>query len=387
MTPNEIYGLPSTGEKDWRALGLDNIQMIFGVSGFAYNAFDGEYPADEAKIVVADKLYFYEDSERGTSIQTLSFDGKPFALLMRAGEDGDNGEDVMVTDEALFSTAKQHVLDQLVELTLAKKHDHDVRDPQTFRFPGYYNAMFARVGDEVRFVDPYHCSRGDGRLIFDDVAMNRKFDELLRPQIEVVRKEGLADDARRLTAIEVLRAAIPSGLKVVEIDRRNTRGDWIAMAYTDGTDTLTLVADKRQFSTFYWLDITPKQVGPASVFAAIESMVGGRSVSADGPAALEIAATFGCSPIEAVQALVNWGGDMSKDLCEEVLNVIGAPSPVDAHEGPLDGYKVAAFVVDNPQAAAYCRGGYPSVKQAKELMDSVNARKARDAQKAAAQKL
>jgi hypothetical protein len=387
MTPNEIYDLPSTSEKDWRDIGLENIQMIFGVSGFAYNAFDGDYPAEEAKIVLADKLYFYEDSERGTSIKTLSFEGKPFALFMSAGEDGDCGEDVMITDEELFEVAKRHVVDHLVEQMLAKKHDHDVRDAATHDFPGYYNAMFACVGGEVRFVDPYHCSRGDGRLIFDDVAMNRKFDELLRPQIEVVRKEGLADDARRRAAIEVLRAAIPAGLKVVEIDRRNEAGDWIALAYTDGTDTLALVADKRQFSTFYWLDISPKQAGPASVLEAMESVVEGRSVDADGPAALEIAATFGCTPLEAVQALVNWGGDMSKDLCEEVLDVIGAPSPVDAQEGPLDGYKVAAFVVDNPDAAVYCRGGYPSVKQAKELMDIVNARNAKDAQKAAEQKL
>jgi hypothetical protein len=129
------------------------------------------------------------------------------------------------------------------------------------------------------------------------------------------------------------------------------------------------------------MNIEPKMVGPASVLTAIESLVAGRTVDADGPAALEIARTFECTPLEAVQALVNWGGDMSGDLCEEILNVIGAPSPVDAQEGPLDGYKVAAFVADNPQAAAYCRGGYPTATQAKELMDVVNARIARDAQK------
>ncbi|MBY3433791.1 hypothetical protein HFN89_06465 [Rhizobium laguerreae] len=383
MTPNEIYRLPSTNERDWRDLGLENIQMVFGVSGFVYNDFDCRYPLEEARIVVADKLYFHEDSERGTSIQTLSFEGKPFALLMRAGEDGDCGEDVMVTDEALFFAAKRHVLDHLVELTLGKKHDHDVHDPATHNFPGYYNAMFARVGDEVRLVDPYHCRRTDGRLIFDDEARGRKFDELLGAEREVVRKEGLTNEARRLKAIDVLKAAIPSDLQVVEIDRRNDRGDWIALAFSDGVDTMTLVASKGNFSTWYWMDIDPKMVGPASVLSAVESLVSGHPIYVDSPAAVEIARTFVCDPLEAVQALANWGGDMSKDLCGEILNVIGAPSPVDAQEGPLDGYKVAAFVVDNPQAAAYCRGGYPSVKQAKEIMDSVNARKARDAQKAA----
>ncbi|MCS4089020.1 hypothetical protein [Rhizobium sp. BK176] len=387
MTPNEIYGLPSTDVKDWRDLGLENIQMIFGVSGFSYNAFDGDYPPEDAKIAVADKLYFYEDSERGTSIRSLSFEGKPFALLMRAGEDGDCGEDVMVTDDALFLAAKRHVLQTFVELTLATEHDHDLRDPATHDFPGYYNAMFARVGDEVRLVDPYHCRRGDGRLIFDEVAMNRKFDELLRPEIEVVRKQGLADDGRRLKAIQVLKAGIPSDLQVIEVDRRNERGDWVAVAYSDGVDAMTLDADKGQFSTFYWLDIGPKMVGPASVLTAIESIVAGRPIDAEGSAATEIAKTFDCTPLEAVRALVNWGGDMSRDLCGEILNVIGAPSPVDTQEGPLDGYKVAAFVADNPGAARYCRNGYPTVEQAKQLMGIINARAAKDAEKAAVQRL
>lgn len=387
MTPNEIYALPSTNEKDWRDLGLENVQMVFGVSGFAYDAFDDQYPVESAKIVVSDKLYFYEDSERGTSIRALTFEGKPFALFMSAGEDGNEREDVMVTNEALFGAAKQHVLDHLVELTLSKKHGHEVRDPATYNFPGYHNAMFARIGDEVRFVDPYHCRRGDGRLIFDDVALNRKFDELLRPQIDVVRTQGLADEARRLKAIQVLRAAIPSDLRVVEIDRRNERGDWIALAYTDGVDTMTLVADKREFSTFYWLDIGPKQVGPASVLTAIESRIAGFPIDADGPAAAGIAETFGCAPLEAVQALDNWMRDMSSDLCGEILDVIGAPSPVDAQEGPLDRWKVHAYVSEHPEAVAYCRGGYPSVKQAKEVMASVNERRAKDAQRAAAKKV
>ena len=387
MTPNDIYGLPSTGEKDWRDLGLENIQMVFGVSGFAYNAFDDQYPVEEAKIVVSDKLYFYEDSERGTSIRALSFEGRPFALFMSAGEGGSDREDVMVTDGELFGAAKQHVLDHLVELTLAKKHGHDVRDPAAYDFPGYHNAMFARVGDEVRFVDPYHCRRTDGRLIFDDVAMNRKFDELLRPQIDVVRAQGLADEARRLKAIQVLRAAVPSDLEVVEIDRRNERGDWIALAYTDGVDTMTLVADKGEFSTFHWLDISPKQVGPASVLTAIERHMAGLSIDARGSSAAGIAETFGCTPLEAVQALDNWVGDMSSDLCSEILNVIGAPSPVDAQEGPLDRWKVHAYVAEHPEAVAYCRGGYPSVKQAKEIVASVNERRTRDAQRAEAKKV
>lgn len=387
MTPNEIYTLPSTSEKDWRDLGLENIQMVFGVSGFAYNAFDGHYPVEQAKIVVADKLNFYEDSERGTSIRTISFDGKPFALFMSAGEDGSDREDVMVTDEELFAAAKQYVLDHLVELTLAKKHDHDVRDPGSYDFPGYHNAMFARVGEEVRFVDPYHCRRTDGRLIFDGVAMNRKFDELLRPQIDVVRNQGLADDSRRLKAIEVLRAAVPSDLKVVQIDRRNERGDWIALAYTDGVDTMTLIADKREFSTFYWLDIGPKQVGPASVLTAIESRIAGLPIDVDGPAAAGIAQTFGCTPLEAVQALDNWMDDMSSDLCGEILDVIGAPSPVDAQEGALDRWRVHAYVAEHPEAVAYCRGGYPSVKQAMEVIAGVNERRARDAQRAAGRKV
>jgi hypothetical protein len=381
MTPNEIYVLPSTDEKDWRDLGLENIQMIFGVSGFAYGDFHHDYSVEDAKIVVADKLYFYEDMERGTSIRTLSFEGKPFGLYMTAGEGGRDQEDVMITDEGLFVAAKQHVLDTLVELRVASKHDHDVRDPATFEFAGFYNAMFARVGDDVRLVDPIHCRRTDGRLIYDQVAMRKKFDELLRPQIDVIRTQGLADEVRRLKAIEVLRAGIPADLTVVEVDREIGRGDWIAIAFSDGADTMTFVAGKREFHSFYWMNIEPKMVGPASVLTAIESLVAGRTVDADGPAALEIARTFECTPLEAVQALVNWGGDMSGDLCEEILNVIGAPSPVDAQEGPLDGYKVAAFVADNPQAAAYCRGGYPTATQAKELMDVVNARIARDAQK------
>ncbi|MCV9964684.1 hypothetical protein OIU34_22600 [Pararhizobium sp. BT-229] len=387
MTPNEIYALPSTDQRDWRSLGREGVERVFGVSGFSYNAFDGRYPVEDAKIVVSDKLYYYEDHDRGTSIKSVSIDGKPFAILMSAGEDGDAGEDCMVTDEELFKVAQRHVLDHLVEHILGKEHGHDVRDPAKYDFPGYVNAMFVRVGDEVRFVDPRHCRRTDGRLIFDDVAMNRKFDELLRPQIDVVRTQGLADEARRLNAIEVLRAAVPSDLKVVEIDRRNDRGDWIALAYTDGVDTMTLVASKREFSTFYWLDISPMQVGPSSVLTAIESHVAGLPIDAAGPAAADIAQMFGCTPLEAVQALDNWGGDMSSDLCSEILNVIGAPSPVDAQEGPLDRWKVHAYVAEHPEAVVYCRGGYPSVKQAKEIMAGVNERRTRDAQRAAAKKV
>ncbi|MBY3155544.1 hypothetical protein HFO56_24775 [Rhizobium laguerreae] len=340
MTPNEIYGLPSTNERDWRDLGLENIQMVFGVSGFAYNDFDCRYPVEQAKVVVADKLYFHEDSERGTSIRTLSFGGEPFALYMSAGEDGSDREDVMVTDEALFGAARRHVLDCLVELTLARKHDHDVRDPATFDFKGFHNAMFARVGDEVRFVNPYHCRRSDGRLIFDEVAMNGKFDELLRPQIDVVRTQGLADETRRLKAIEVLKAAVPSGFKIVEIDRRNERGDWIALAYADGVDTLTLVAPERQFSTFYWLDVDPKRAGPASVLTAVESHIAGVPIDAGGPAATEIAQAFGCTRLDAVQALDAWVGDVSRDLRGEILNVIGSPSPIDAQQASLDEWNV-----------------------------------------------
>jgi hypothetical protein len=382
MTPNEIYGLPSTNEKDWRDLGLENIQMVFGVSGYDYNSFEGRYPVEEAKIVVSDKLYFYEDSDRGTSIRTLSFDGRPFALFMSAGEDGSDQEDVMVTDERIFGVAKQYVLDHLVELTLAKKHNHDVRDPATYDFLGYHNAMFARVGEEVRFVDPLQCRRTDGRLIFDVVALREKFDELLRPQIDIVRTQGLADDARRQKAIQVLRAAIPADLKVVEIDRRNDRGDWIALAYSDGVDAMTLVADKGEFSTFHWLDVGPKQVGPASVLTAIESHMAGFPINAEGSAAAGIAETFNCTPLEAVQALDNWAADMSSDLCSVIVDVIGAPPPVGVQDEPLYRWKVHAYVAAHPEAAAYCLGGYPSVKQAKEIVASVEERRACAAQKA-----
>lgn len=381
MTPNEIYALPSTDQRDWRDLGTEGVERVFGVSGFSYNAFDGRHPVDDAKIVVSDKLYFYEDHDRGTSIKTVSVDGKPFAILMSAGEDGDSGEDCMITDEELFKAAKRHVLDHLVEKILAKEHGHDVRDPAKFDFPGYYNAMFVRVGDEVRFVDPGQCRRTDGSLVYDEAAMEAKFDKLIRPQIDVVRTRGLVDEELRFKALEVLKAAVPAGMKIVDIDQRTASGDWIAFAYTDGVDTLAMVFDKREFSTFYWRDTGPTRVGPASVLSAIESRVAGAPVDADGPAARELSATFGCTPLEAVQALENWS--IADNLCEEILRVVGFPSPVDSREGPLDGYRVYACVAENPEAVAYCQDRSPTVKQAREIMASLNTRLEREAAKAA----
>jgi hypothetical protein len=381
MTPNEIYALPTTREQDWRDLGHEAVQMVFGVSGFAYNDFDHEYPPECAKILIADKLYFHEDSERGTSVRSISFDGKPFALLMTAGEDGSEHEDVMITDEEIFRAAKRHVLDHLVEHILAKDHGHDVRDPAKFELKGYYNAMFVRVGDEVRFVDPGQCRRTDGILVYDEVALEAKFSELIRPHIDVVRTRGLVDEELRLKAIEVLKASVPKGMKIVNIDQRTASGGWIAFAYTDGVDTLAMVFDKREFSTFYWRDTGPTRVGPASVLSAIERRVAGVPVDADGLAARELSETFGCTSLEAVQALENW--NICDNLCEEILRVVGFPSPVDSQEGPLDGYRVYAFVAEHPEAVAYCQDRVPTAKQAREIMTSLNSRLEREVVKAA----
>lgn len=298
----------------------------------------------------------------------MNFDGKPFGLWMTSGEDGTDDRTCLITDQEAFLVAKRHVFEHLFN----SDNEHKVVDAASHEMLGYQNAIFARINGEVHMVDPTHCRRTDGRLVFNTVALKDKFSEILGPQMSVLCQDGLADEVVRRKALQVLKAAVPSKFEVVDIERFNVNSQWIAYANSDGVDTYAMVLSKERMSAgLAWLGESPISVGPASVLTAIRDKVNNRPIDAQGPAAQGIKSTFGISEFEAVQVLEAWTAVISTNLCREILDAMNFPNPVDEQERHCDEFFVHAYVADHPEAVDYCHQRYPSLKQAKEVMSNV----------------
>ena len=379
MTPNEIFTAPSLSEVDWRDTGSDTVQDVFGISGFPYSFYNGRHPVEEARIVFARKLSYSNDDDRSTNATSLSFDGRPFALLLTAGEDGHGLVDCYVTDANLFDQAREHVAWHLRQVEL----EHDVVDGSKFELQVFHDAVFVNVGGEVRFANPNHCRWEDGALIFDEVALRRGFNEHLHPLYAELRTTGLANPEMRLKALSVLKGAVPSPFAVLDIDHVNPKGEWIACAFSDGSYTHVIRLTKEAFSSGRgWMDAGTIRVGPPSILHALECKAEGRVVPLDSPAVEQIEETFGLTGLEAVQVIEDWLEFATGDLLQSILVAADSDLPVDPVKGPLEQWRVYAYLTEHPEAYPYCHDGLPTIKQAREIMSSVNERLERAREKA-----
>lgn len=372
MTPNDIYLSPSIEDVDWRETDAETVKDVFGIEGFDYRYFDGQHPLEAARIVFSLKLRYSEDDDPSTKARVISLDGKPFALLLSCE---DVVSECIVTDPVVFAAARTHVAEHLVSV----KMDHVEADAASHRIPGFNGAALVKVDGEVRFVNPYHCDWRDSSLVFDVVARRRKFDEVVRPVFDEFRKSGITSPEMRARALEVLLTSIVPGLPVVVIDKMNAEGDWIACAFADKLHTHVLSVNAKDVARdMRWIDDGTTRVGPPSALAALETYVSGGEFDAGHPAAVEIETRFGLAAEDAAHVLRDWAQSGVGNLFEAVLDAMEVEVPTDALVGTLKGYRMHAFLEEHPEAYPYCQNGYPTVKQAKEVMDSVRRRAEKD---------
>lgn len=380
MTPNEIFDAPSINQEDWRETDADTILDVFGIGGFGYRFFDAGHPLDSARVVFSTKASHYNGDETTTKLVSVSFDGNPFALISVVRHDNEDRQ-VYITDERLFRQAREHIVTFLVDAD----HAHDVVDGSSFSIQGTRETVAVKVGNDIRLANPYHCRWSDGVLVFDEMALRDKFDVLVRPYFKELNENGLTGRDMRLRALEVLKAAVPPRFAVLDFDFVNGEGKWIACAFADGVHTHLISVDARDFKRGAgWLHGSTTRIGPPSMLHALECKAEGRMVTADSPAAREIESKFGLDAQAAAGVINDWLTNCSGDLCEAILVALDTEVPVDVQEGPLEGFRVVAYVADHPEAVVYCEDGYPSQKQARERMESLERMLARETAKVAA---
>ncbi len=373
MTPNEIFALPTIKDQDWRDTDSEMIDGVFGISGFAHSFFDGRPPVEGSKILFSRKLSFYDGDEHTTNVTAVYFEGAPFMVVMTSGEYDTDNMECVVTDEAVFTAAKRHVAEALV----VAPHGHDVVSGEKAQIKGHGGVVIAMSTEGAKLVSPYNVRWSDGALVFDPDAVHREFHRTMQADIPGMRENGLNAPELRRKAMAVLKAGVSDAFSVLDLDWMVTSDEelkWVPFAFADGMHTHMVVVDRRDFENgARWTHTATTRVGPPSVLHALESRTEGRSVDPYGPAVRKIEEMFGATSDEAVRSLEEWLDHPTESLCEKILEVIEAPVPLVSGEGPIEGARIHAYLVENPEAVAYCLDGTPTVKQAEEMMGRLQA--------------
>jgi hypothetical protein len=368
MTPNEIYAAKSIHEEDWRRTDAETIQMVFGVTGFGYRFFDGGNPVDASRLVFARKADYSSDDESSSNITTVSFDGRPFAVLKIEMDGSSEDIDATVTDEKVFRAAREHV----VSFILDADHGHTVASADADIVKGTKSGFLVKVADQVRLANPYDCRWSDGTLVFDTEALAAAYRQVFAHDGERLRKNGLADREMRSKALEVFAAAVVPGFTVLKVDSITPRGNWHSIAFEDGVHTHLVRVRKHILDCGSgWRAQQTMRIGPPCMLAVMECVAESRAITPDNAAVADLVQRFGLTVDIATQTLNRWALDSDHDLLEMVLEAMDADVPVDPKYGMLTEYRVPAYVAVHPEAVVYCVDGYPSQKQAVELMEAV----------------
>lgn len=362
MTPNELYAIPATSISNW----YDDYSTVVE-DVLQLDPIDPDFVSESKDAVllqVHDKLYFYEDGERGVSIYALYYDGHPFALMFTGGRGGRDSRTPVVTDMARWQQARDYVL---AMINRNVSFDGHVAGPDDEIASGYYIARLARFGDEIRLVSSDDVHRFTGNPVYDNKRFREVFDTDVRALGgRIGYEDGLADPRMMTAGIEAFRAGVIGSFVPLDIDLGGSR--IIAASEIDGQTFAHVMNTTGKY--FTWAKGSKAHmVGPASLLECYANIAAGQPVTTDCRYVQEAAAAFGADPSVVYTALMDFLNEGGRSIAERIIGAM--PRDERVPESLTYGYSSFAagfMVMDNPDLSRFMSNGYPNAKQAEELV-------------------
>lgn len=367
MKPSELYAHPSTDIEPW----FEGYSRIVG-EVLQIDELENDYSdlrhlreTDNGQFQVHQKFYHNVDGERGVGIYALYFDGKPFAYAMTGGRGGQDARDQYVTDGETWEIARAFVVEALHKKV---EMQHDLVSEDSDVIYGFYGTFIARFGDEPRLVDVDNVNPFTGTPVYDMEKFTSVFDATCRPLGEKIGYEkGLKDPEMLRAGIEAFRAGVLGDR--VDVDIELSHGDRIVAVSVIEKQTFAHII-KQHGGWFTWArEITPKMIGPASLAECYAEHSAGRAIDPECAYIREAAAAFGADPISIQKEVSDYIVRGGANLAERIVRLL--PRHPDVPESIKHGVEIFALahlVTADPKIRRFCEGGYPSERQARELV-------------------
>lgn len=143
----------------------------------------------------------------------------------------------------------------------------------------------------------------------------------------------------------------------------------VAASVVDGQTFAYVVNTNGKY--FAWArEIGPKMVGPVSMLACYADFAAGRQIDRRCPYVMEAAEAFGVDPETVRHELADFLATGGRSMAERIVSSM--PRDERGPETLTYGYEtfaIAHMMLDNPDLRRFCVGGYPDLRQARELVE------------------
>jgi hypothetical protein len=275
VRPTEFYALPTETSEPWHQ-SYGSLGLLFDDDGIDHDVErDAAKEADAGALSFEQKLFDSGDGERTISYGAATFEGRPFAILVRSGRGGEDNQSRHITDLDTFQAAKSYVEKWRTD---GSRLRNDVAPPDEDLpiLRGTYGHAVMALDGVTRLVDVDHLDDA-GRVLFDEKAFRAAFDRLVRPAFPPGDEEfklGLKSQRMRDVTVPALLEAVPDGMRATDdfdpipkVEGFTPFLGWspVLIASDDATYALgPLVASGSHFT--WRTGIRAEKVGPPELF-------------------------------------------------------------------------------------------------------------------------
>jgi hypothetical protein len=367
MKPSEIYRLPTKYVEDWYSTSDDMIDSVFSLGG-SYNGIHWDDRDEETPFKVHRKLDLtLTQDESWVYIETLEFDGVPFAVVNRLStEHSGPDHEAVVTDRATFEKARTHVI-----AAMHAKQDEDLfADPESEIEWDLHGAVIARFGDEVRLAHRGDVGFASEIPAFDREKMERDFNAKVRPIDLPNIEKGLHSELGRKLAFEILEDAILRGRKTMVGEfRRDTR--WFAGFYETDDVVYDIHADSYRLgkdATYWASTISIGYLCHGNFYDVLDRMAKTGEADLADPALVDLQTSFELTDQETLQVLTEVVYGTKGDLLEASVETLCAREVVPEKFAGMDHsvFGVARVLAEDQEMIRFGLGGMASLKYARD---------------------
>ena len=367
MKPSELYAHPSTDIEPW----FEGYSCIVG-EVLQINELVEDYAdlrhlrdTDNGHFQVHQKFYHNVDGERGVGIYALYFDGKPFAYAMTGGRGGQDARDQYVTDGDTWNAARAYVVEALQKKI---EIEHELVSTDADVIHGFYGTYIAHFFEEPRLVAVDNIHPFTGTPVYDMEKFTAAFDSICRPLGKKVGYEaGLKDPEMLRAGIGAFREGVLGDRTDVDIELNHGRRI-ISVSVVENQTFAHII--NQHGGWFTWArEISPKMIGPASLAECYAEHAAGRSIDIDCAYVREAAAAFGADASAVQREVSDYIARGGVSLAERIVRSLPQhPAVPESIEHGVEVFALAHLVQADPKIQRFCEGGYPSLRQASELV-------------------
>lgn len=275
MRPTEFYALPTKRSEPWHR-SYETLATLFDDETLTHELErESAATAGAEGLAFEQKLFTSTDGERSVSYEAATFEGRPFAIVVRSGRGGEDNKSRHVTDVATYEAARAYVEGWRARGTGLDADVAPADEDLDILWGTYGHAVMARSGG-VGLVPVDHIAES-GKLLFDRDAFDVAFDGTVRPAFRDAGQEfrdGIAGRRMRDLAVPALLEGVPEGVRATDdfdeipkVPGVTPINGWspVLLGAEDGTYALGVLGGNQGY--FSWAaEIRAEKVGPPELY-------------------------------------------------------------------------------------------------------------------------